>query len=84
MKTDESLQKDVQDVIQWETLLESKKIDVTVTAGIVTLNGTVDSYDNRTEAEKAVENVGGIKGVVDNLRIRKDHPVQKQKSGSSK
>jgi len=44
MKSNESLQKDVQDAIKWEPLLNAAEIGVTVKDGIVTLTGTVDSY----------------------------------------
>jgi osmotically-inducible protein OsmY len=76
MKTDESIQTDVKEVIQWETLLNAKEIAVTVTDGMVTLSGMVDSNDNKADATNAVGNVGGVKGIVDKLRIRKSHSIQ--------
>ena len=44
MKTNESLQKNVQDAIIWKPLLHAAEIGVIVKDGIVTLTGTVDSY----------------------------------------
>jgi osmotically-inducible protein OsmY len=78
MKTNESIQTDVQEVIQWETLLNAKEIAVAVNDGIVTLSGTVDTNGDKAVAKNAIANVGGVKGVVDNLKIRKSHHVRKQ------
>ena len=44
MKTNEDLQKDVQEAIKWEPLLKAAEIGVTVNDGVVTLSGAVDSY----------------------------------------
>ena len=41
MKTNEELQKDVQDAIKWEPLLNAAEIGVTAKDGIITLTGTV-------------------------------------------
>ena len=40
MKTNEALQKDVQDAIKWEPLLQAAEIGVTAKDGVVTLSGT--------------------------------------------
>jgi osmotically-inducible protein OsmY len=84
MKTDESLQTDVQEVIQWETLLNAKEIAVTVTDGIVTLSGTVDSNLNKVDAKNAVANVGGVKEIVDHLKINKSQSHSKTKITQAK
>ena len=44
MKTNADLQKDVQDAIKWEPLLNAAEIGVIAKDGVVTLNGIVDSY----------------------------------------
>lgn len=69
MKTNEQVQKDVQDTLKWEPLLRAAKIDVSVKDGIVTLSGIVDSYSKKTEAESAVRNVAGVKAVVDQVDV---------------
>jgi len=46
MKSNADLQKDVQDAIKWEPLLNAAEIGVTVKDGMVTLTGTVDNYSN--------------------------------------
>ncbi|AWH86385.1 ornithine aminotransferase [Flavobacterium album] len=70
MKSNEKLQKDVQDAIKWEPLLHAAEIGVIVHDGIVTLTGTVDSYAKKTEAEQAAKSVAGVKAVVDDIEVR--------------
>lgn len=70
MRTNADLQKDVQDAIKWEPLLRAAEIGVTVSEGIVTLSGTVDSYWKKSEAEEATRNVAGVKAVVEKIEIR--------------
>ncbi|TRX43131.1 BON domain-containing protein [Flavobacterium restrictum] len=70
MKTNESLQIDVQDAIKWEPLLHAAEIGVAVKDGVVTLTGTVDNYIKKTEAEIAARNVKGVKAVVEKIEIK--------------
>ena len=57
MKSNETLQKEVQDAIKWEPLLNAAEIGVIAKDGIITLTGTVDSYIKKVEAETAAKNV---------------------------
>jgi osmotically-inducible protein OsmY len=70
MKTNEELQKDVQDAIKFQPLLHAAEIGVTVKDGIVSLTGVVDGYFKKTEAENAAKNVAGVKAVVENITIK--------------
>ncbi len=65
MKTNEVLQRDVQDAIKWEPFLNAAEIGVTVKEGVVTLTGTVDAYAKKIEAENAVKKVAGVRAVVE-------------------
>jgi len=69
MKTNEDLQKDVQDAIKWEPLLNAAEIGVTAKDGVVTLTGVVDSYAKKVEAENATKTVSGVKAVVEKIEI---------------
>jgi osmotically-inducible protein OsmY len=69
MKSNETLQKDVQDAIKWEPLLRAAEIGVTAKDGIITLTGTVDSYSKKVEAESAARNVAEVKAVVEKIDI---------------
>jgi len=70
MKTNEELQKDVQEAIKWEPLLNAAEIVVIAKDGVITLSGTVDSYAKKSEAEKAAKSVNGVKAVVEKIEIR--------------
>jgi osmotically-inducible protein OsmY len=70
MKTNQELQKDVQDAIRWEPLLNAAEIGVTAKDGVITLTGTVDSYYKKVEAETAAKNVAGVKAVAEEIVIK--------------
>ena len=70
MKTNEELQRDVQNAIKWEPQLHAAEIGVTAKDGIVTLMGTVDAYYKKLEAENAAKNVDGVKAVVEEIDVR--------------
>ena len=70
MKNNADLQRDVQNAILWEPLLNAAEIGVTVNDGIVTLSGTVDSYSKKLEAEHATKNVVGVKAIVEKIEIK--------------
>ena len=70
MKTNENLQKDVQEALKWEPLLHSAEIGVTVKDGVVTLFGTVDNFSKKLEAEHAAKMVLGVKAVVEKIDIK--------------
>ena len=70
MKTNEELQKDVQDAIKWQPLLHAAEIGVTVKDGVVTLLGNVDTYAKKLEAENAAKNVAGVKALVEDITIK--------------
>lgn len=70
MRTNEELQKDVQDAIKWEPLLNAAQIGVIAKNGVITLTGTVDSYAKKTEAEYAAQSVKGVKAVVEKIDVR--------------
>jgi osmotically-inducible protein OsmY len=78
MKSNADLQKDVQDAIKWEPLLNAAEIGVTVKDGIVSLTGTVNSYSKKLEAEEAAKNVAGVKAVVEKIAIKFDNSSGKK------
>ena len=64
MKTNEIIQKDVQDAIN------ASEIGVTAKDGAVSLTGTVDSFFKKSEAENAAKNVAGVTAVVEKTEVR--------------
>lgn len=78
MKTNEELQKDVQNAIKWEPLLHAAEIGVSVKDGVVTLTGIVDGYTKKMEAERATKNVIGVKVVVEKIEVKYDSSYDKK------
>jgi len=77
MRSDQDLQKDVQDAINWEPLLNIAQVGVTVIDAIVTLTGTVNSYFKKMKAEEAAANVTGIRAVLEKIEVRFDNDDNK-------
>ncbi|HEX7413057.1 MAG TPA: BON domain-containing protein [Bacteroidia bacterium] len=70
MKNNETLQKDVQEAIKWEPLLNAAEIGVIAKDGVITLTGVVDSYAKKLEAEDAAKSVAGVKAVVEKIEVK--------------
>lgn len=47
------------------------RIDVDTNAGVVSLNGTVESPEQRARAEQIAKGVGGVKRVINNLQVQR-------------
>ncbi len=62
-RTDPEIARAVVDALQWNVLVPHEGIQVVVEDGWVTLRGQVDWYYQKEEAERAVRNITGIKGV---------------------
>lgn len=67
--TDDEIRANVQDAFTWNTDLSAFEIDVSVTNGWVTLEGTVDAYWKKIEAEGEAEDVQGVIGVTNKLAV---------------
>ncbi len=70
MKTDLKIKQDVLDELKWQPNIDETQIGVIVKDGIVTLEGTVDSYTKKIAAEKAAKNVYGVKAVVEDIKVK--------------
>ena len=70
MKTDIDIQRDVIAELKWVPFLNSSEIGVTVTNGIVTLSGVVDTYSKKRAAENAVKKVAGVKVVAEDIEVK--------------
>ncbi|RYZ48046.1 MAG: BON domain-containing protein, partial [Sphingobacteriales bacterium] len=69
MKSDLTLQKEVQEELRWQPFLNATEIGVAVKNGVVTLSGKVDSYAKKLAAEKAVKRIGGVKAVAEDIQV---------------
>jgi osmotically-inducible protein OsmY len=70
MKNDRELQQDVLDELTWEPGVNATDIGVTVKDGVVTLEGTVDSFAEKWAAEKAVKRLPGVKALAVEIEVK--------------
>jgi len=57
-------------VVEWNALVPADQIEVTVSAGRVTLRGEVEWEYERGEAERAVRGLAGVRGVTNSIAVR--------------
>ncbi len=70
MKSDMELRRDVLDQLDWEPSIESAGIGVGVCDGVVTLTGSVPSYNEKVMAERVVKKVHGVRAVANDIEVR--------------
>jgi osmotically-inducible protein OsmY len=67
--TDAEIQSNVESTLTWSASVDSTAIDVSVTNGTVTLEGTVDEYWQRWKAEDLVSDLTGVITVENHLTV---------------
>jgi len=68
--TDLELKKNVETELSWEPSVNAAEIGVAVKDGVVALTGKVESYWEKSSAERASFRVAGVKGLANDLEIR--------------
>src|SRR5258706_6448576 len=69
-RTDEQIQRDVLEELNWDARVQPNEIGVAVKDGIVTLTGWVDSFTKKWAAEDAAKRVRGVKAVANDIEVR--------------
>jgi osmotically-inducible protein OsmY len=67
--SDEEIQQSVENLLEWDFNVDESDIDITVENGIVTLEGTVDSYWESSSAQSDAERASGVIDVVNKLVV---------------
>ena len=70
MSDDNELKQAVLDELKWEPSVNAAHIGVTTNAGVVTLMGHVESYTEKSAAERAARRVKGVKAVAEEIEVR--------------
>jgi osmotically-inducible protein OsmY len=70
-RPDPELARAAVDALKWDILVPDDKIQVIVEDGWVTLKGEVDWYYQREEAERALRNLRGVKGISNLITVAK-------------
>jgi osmotically-inducible protein OsmY len=68
-RTDTEVAQAVRRALEWDVYVPDEKITTTVSNGVVTLEGHVESWSQRVDAERAVRNLQGVKGVVSRILV---------------
>jgi osmotically-inducible protein OsmY len=68
--TDHQLREAVMTQLDWEPEAPATDIGVSVSEGVVTLTGFVNTYSEKLAAEKAVKRARGVRGIANDLIVR--------------
>jgi len=74
-RTDTEIAQAVRHTLQWDVFVPDEKITSTVADGWVTLDGTVERWNERADAERAVRNLTGVKAVMNRITVTPMKPV---------
>ncbi|HEX7049041.1 MAG TPA: BON domain-containing protein [Longimicrobiales bacterium] len=69
-RSDDELRKEVEEALFYDTWVDADRIQVTVDDGVVTLRGTLPSYDEVRYATDDAWDVDGVRGVRTELEVR--------------
>jgi osmotically-inducible protein OsmY len=69
-RSDTELAHSVRQVLQWHAHIPHEQIETTVSDGWVTLDGAVDYWSQREEAERAIMRLLGVHGVVNKITVK--------------
>jgi osmotically-inducible protein OsmY len=75
VRTDTEIAQAVRQALEWDALVPDKRIQSTVSTGWVTLEGNVDSWAEREDAERALQNLVAVRGVTNKITIVSGRPV---------
>lgn len=71
IRTDTDIASAVRNALAWDALVPDELIQSTVSDGWVTLEGEVDFWRERNDAERAMRRLTGVVGVINKIAIRK-------------
>ena len=74
-RTDTEIAQAVRHALEWDVFVPNDRITSSISEGWVTLDGTVERWSQRQDAERAVRNLAGVKGVVNRITVAEAEPV---------
>lgn len=69
-RTDTEIARALRQALEWDLFVPEERIRSTVTDGRVTLEGEVDYWSQRDDAENAVRNLAGVRSVTNQIAIK--------------
>jgi osmotically-inducible protein OsmY len=70
VRTDGDIATTAANQIKWITSIPSGKVQLTVSDGWITLDGELEWWFEKNEAERAVQSLAGVKGVTNEIKIK--------------
>ena len=70
-RADTEIASAVRNALEWDALVPNERITSTVSDGWVTLEGDVEYWREREDAERAIMRLAGVVGVINKITIRK-------------
>ena len=74
-RTDTDIAQAVRQALEWDVFVPDETIRSTVSKGWVTLEGTVDRTSQREDAERAVRNLFGVRGISNLIGLKDTSPM---------
>ena len=69
-RTDTDIARTVRQTLEWDVFVPETRIRSTVSGGWVTLEGDVDCLSESDDAERAIRNLDGVRGVTNSITIK--------------
>jgi osmotically-inducible protein OsmY len=69
-RTDTEIAQAVRNALVWDVFVPDTRIRSTVSAGVVTLEGDVDSWIQRADADRVVRNLTDVRGVRNEIAVK--------------
>jgi osmotically-inducible protein OsmY len=69
-RTDTDIAQAAANALEWTTVVPSKRVTIAVSEGWVTLKGTLDWHYQRDAAARAVRDLTGVRGVINNIIVQ--------------
>jgi osmotically-inducible protein OsmY len=74
-RSDTEIAQAVRRALEWDVFVPDEKITSTVSDGWVTLEGALERWSQRDDAERAVRNLAGVKAVINKITVTTATPV---------
>lgn len=69
-RTDTEIAQAVRNALVWDVFVPDTRIQSTVSDGVVTLKGDVDSWIQRDDADRVVRNLAGVRGLKNEIVVK--------------
>jgi osmotically-inducible protein OsmY len=79
-KSDSELAQNIMKALEWDTTVQINNLNILVEDSCVTLEGFVEWDFQRKSATKAIENIVGVKGVINNVKLSASPTTREIKS----